>query len=118
VGLWLGIGLLAGGLLIINAAFAYQTVHVDESFGPTALYHLKLLPCFYAANLMVGIGIRHINKAAHSLTFSLSLAKGIELALCVLLGWWFMREAPTWRTAAGLAIVLAGFIVMKWKPAG
>ncbi|WP_127529628.1 hypothetical protein [Paenibacillus kobensis] len=118
MGLWLGIGLLAGGLLIINAAFAYQAVHVDKALSATALYHLKVLPFFYAANLMVGSGIRAANKAAGNLTYSLSLAKGIELALCVLIGWWFMREAPTWRTAAGLAIVLIGFVVMKWKPAG
>ncbi|GFN33533.1 hypothetical protein [Paenibacillus xylaniclasticus] len=118
MGLWLGIGLLSVGLLIINAAFAYQAVHVEEALSKTALYHLKVLPFFYAANLMVGIGIRAANKAATSLTFSLSLAKGIELAICVLIGWSFMRETPTWRTAAGLGIVLIGFIVMKWKPAG
>ncbi|EFM09391.1 conserved hypothetical protein [Paenibacillus curdlanolyticus YK9] len=116
--IWAAVGLLAGGLLIINTIFAYQAVHIDHALPRAAWYHFKLLPCFFVANLMIGYGVSGVQKSLGSLTFSLSLAKGIELALCVLVGWWFMKEAPTWRTLVGLLIVLGGFVFMKWKPTG
>ncbi|WP_281887373.1 hypothetical protein [Paenibacillus sp. YYML68] len=110
-----GMGLLLAGLLIINSIFSYQSKHIDPALWPTLWYQLKLVPLFFVANVMVGYGVKLSYKSTNNLTFSLSIAKGIEIFICVLMGYIFLKEIPTWRTYTGLAVVVAGYIIMKWK---
>ncbi|MFC4104042.1 hypothetical protein [Paenibacillus xanthanilyticus] len=109
-----GIALLFGGLLAVNGLFAYQSKHIDPTFWPTVWFQLKWVPLMFAANVMIGFGIKFCYRTTDNLTFSLSLAKGIEIAICVLLGWVFLHEVPSWKTYAGVAAVVGGFVLMKW----
>ncbi|MBH5317572.1 hypothetical protein I6N90_07125 [Paenibacillus sp. GSMTC-2017] len=109
------IGLLLTGLFIINAVFAYQGKHIDPAFWSTVWYQFKLLPLLFAANVMIGYGIKFTYKTMGSLTFSLVLSKGIELLVCVLIGFIFLKEVPNWKTAVGLIIVMAGVWITKLK---
>ncbi|TVY01243.1 hypothetical protein [Cohnella terricola] len=109
------IALLLGGLLAINTVFAYQSKHIDPAFWSTVWYQAKLLPLFFAANVMVGYGIKFTVKALGTLTFALILSKGIELLVSVLMGFIFLKETPNWKTALGLAIVFAGVWISKSK---
>lgn len=109
------VALLLTGLFAVNGIFAYQGKHIDPAFWPVVRYQLKLLPVFFAANLMIGYGIKWLYKSFGNLTFALTLSKGIEIFVCVILGIIFMKEAPRWQTYVGLAMVLAGFGVTKLK---
>ncbi len=35
--------------------------------------------------------------------------------VAVLLAWWLLGEQPTWRVGAGLALILAGLVVVSFK---
>ncbi|WP_195575595.1 hypothetical protein [Paenibacillus sp. 1001270B_150601_E10] len=107
--------LLVGGLLIINSIFAYQSKHIDPAFWHTVWYQTKMLPAFFAANIMIGYGVKFTHKAFDNLTFALTLSKGVEIFVCVLIGYWFMKEVPNWKTFVGLGLVVAGFWISKMK---
>lgn len=110
-----GIGLLLGGLLMINGVLSYQAKHIEPVFWPTVLYQLKLLPIIFAANLTIGFGIQYVYRAMGNLTVTLVLSKCIEILVCVLIGYVFMKEIPTWKTFLGLAIIAGGFMITRWK---
>ncbi|WZY01389.1 hypothetical protein NSQ26_04950 [Bacillus sp. FSL W7-1360] len=109
------IRLLFGGLFIINAIFAYQAKHIEPVFLTTLWYQVKLVPLMLAANLMIGFGVKKAYDVLQQLTLSLTLSKAIEISVCVLLGWIFLKEVPNWRTAVGMAMIVGGFFVMKIK---
>ncbi|MCR8845561.1 hypothetical protein NQ117_17910 [Paenibacillus sp. SC116] len=106
---------LLAGLFIVNAIFAYQTKHIDPALWPTVKYQLIVLPLFWLASLAIGYGIKFGYKAIGQLTFVLTASKGIEIVVCIALGYWFMHEVPTWKTWAGLAIVVVGFFISRLK---
>lgn len=110
-----GIGLLLGGLFTINGVLSFQAKHIDPAFWPTLLYQLKLLPLLLGANLMIGFGIKYSYKSFGSLTVALSLSKCLEICICVVMGYWFLKEIPTWKTYLGLAVIAGGFVITKWK---
>ncbi|WP_282939308.1 hypothetical protein [Paenibacillus sp. RC67] len=110
-----GIGLLLGGLFAINGVLSYQAKHIDSSFWPTFFYQLKLLPVLFTANLMIGYGIKFCYKSFGSLTVALSLSKCLEIFICVVMGYLFLKEIPTWKTYFGLAVIAGGFVITKWK---
>ncbi|WP_028551809.1 hypothetical protein [Paenibacillus sp. UNC451MF] len=110
-----GIGLLLAGLFAINAVLAYQAKHIEPLFWSTFYYQLKLLPLLFATNLMIGYGIKYCYKSFGSLTVALSLSKCLEILICVVMGYWFLKEIPTWKTYLGLAVIAGGFIITKWK---
>lgn len=107
--------LLIGGLMSINAVFAYQTKHVDPAFWPSVWYMTKLLPVLLISNLMISFGVKFLYKMFHNLTFALTLAKGVEILVCVVIGFLFMKEIPNWKTLVGLGIIIFGFWVSKLK---
>ncbi|MCR2806211.1 hypothetical protein [Paenibacillus soyae] len=107
--------LLLIGLFAVNGIFAYQGKHIDPAFWSVFRYQLKLLPVFFAANLMIGYGIKWLFQSFGNLTFALTVSKGIEIVVCVILGAILLKEAPRWQTYVGLGMVLAGFWVTKWK---
>lgn len=107
--------LLLAGLLIVNMVYAYQSKHIDPHFWTTLKFQLVVLPLFLIANLCIGYGIKIGYKALGNLGYVLLASKGLELFVSLLMGFIFMREAPTWRTWAGLAIILTGFLVAKGK---
>jgi drug/metabolite transporter (DMT)-like permease len=109
------IALLAGGLFAINAIFAYQSEHIHPAFWTTVWYQLKLLPVFFAANLLIGYGLKFTYQVFGHMTLTLAFSKGIEMTVCVLIGFLFLKEVPNWRTLLGLAIIVAGFWIMKLK---
>lgn len=109
------IALLAGGLFAINAIFAYQSKHIDPVFWTTVWYQLKLLPVLFVANLMIGFGVKFTYLVFGNMIFTLTFSKGIEMMICVLIGFLFLKEVPNWRTLIGLAIVMAGFWILKLK---
>ncbi|MGG4145471.1 hypothetical protein ABEW34_20380 [Paenibacillus algorifonticola] len=109
------VALLLGGLFAVNAVFAYQSKHIDPVFWATVWYQFKLLPVIFAANVMIGFGVKFMYKGFGNLTFALTLSKGIEILVCVIIGMMFLREMPNWKTIAGLAVVVLGFWITKLK---
>ncbi|MBM7702934.1 hypothetical protein [Metabacillus iocasae] len=105
--------LLIAGLFLINSLFAYQAKHIDPSFVTTLFYQVKLIPLFLTANLLIGYGVKFTYKTVNNLTFALTLSKGIEIMVCVVIGYLFLREVPNWRTVVGVIIILVGFFIMK-----
>ncbi|MGG3624791.1 hypothetical protein ABES25_14670 [Bacillus gobiensis] len=107
--------LLAGGLFTINAIFAYQSEHINPAFWTTVWYQFKLLPVFFAANLLIGYGVKFAYQAFGNMTFTLTFSKGFEMMICLLISYLFLKEVPNWWTLLGLAIIVAGFWIMKLK---
>ncbi|WP_166238519.1 hypothetical protein [Paenibacillus turpanensis] len=110
-----GIGLLIAGLFLINAIFSYQSKHIDPAFWTTIWFQVKMIPLFFAANVMIGFGIKYNYKSTGSLTFALSLSKGFEIFIVVLMGYLFLKEVPTWKTWVGLSLVIGGFVITRLK---
>ncbi|WP_068774747.1 hypothetical protein [Paenibacillus sp. FJAT-26967] len=110
-----GIALLLGGLLTINSIFSYQSKHIDPAFLTTLWFQFKMIPLVFAANMMIGYGVKFSYKTTGNLTFSLGISKGIEIFICVLMGYIFLKEIPSWKTYAGLTVVVLGFVITRWK---
>nr|WP_010275688.1 hypothetical protein [Paenibacillus senegalensis] len=108
-------GLLLAGLTCINIIFSYQGKHVDPHFVPTLKFQLKMLPLFLAANLSIGYGIKFGLKAVQQLGFVLIAAKCMEVLISVGMGYWFMKEIPSWKTWLGLGVIAAGIVMVKQK---
>ncbi|WP_456278855.1 hypothetical protein [Bacillus sp. AK128] len=113
--IFLALLLIIGGLIIINAIYAYHTKHIDAHFLSTLWYYVKLFPFFLSASMMIGYGVKFLTKIVNNLTFSLILSKGLEIIVSVAIGYLFLKEIPNWRTAMGIAIILVGFWVLKGK---
>ncbi|ERN53894.1 hypothetical protein M3689_14825 [Alkalihalophilus marmarensis] len=111
----LSLFLMLGGLLIINTIYAYQTKHIDSNFFHTLWYYIKLIPFFLSASMMIGYGVKYLTKIVDNLTFSLIVSKGMEILVCVVIGYIFLKEIPTWRTGIGITIILFGFWILKGK---
>lgn len=107
--------LMLAGLLIINAIYAYQTKHIDSNFFHTLWYYIKLVPFFLSASMMIGYGVKYLTKIAGNLTFSLIVSKGMEILVCMVIGYIFFKEIPNWRTGFGITIILFGFWILKGK---
>ncbi|MGG0716860.1 hypothetical protein ABE096_04570 [Robertmurraya massiliosenegalensis] len=106
---------MLGGLFIINSIYAYHTKHIDSHFLSTLLYYIKSFPFFLSASLMIGYGVKSLAKVANSLTFSLIVSKGLEIFVSVVIGYLFLKELPSWRTAIGVTVILFGFWILKGK---
>lgn len=111
----ISIALLFVGLACINIIFSYQSKHIDPHFWSTFKFQLMMLPLFLAANLSVGYGVKLGVKAMNQLGYVLIIAKCIEVLLSIGLGYWFMRETPSWKTWIGLLVILTGVILVKQK---
>lgn len=111
----LSLFLMLSGLLIINTIYAYQTKHIDSNFFHTLWYYIKLIPLFLSASMMIGYGVKFLTKVVGNLTFSLIVSKGMEILVCVVIGYIFFKEFPNWRTGIGITIILIGFWVLKGK---
>lgn len=111
----ISVALIFAGLTCINIIFAYQNKHIDPHFWTTLKFQLMMLPLFLAANLSVGYGVKFGFKAVHQLGYVLIIAKCIEVLISVWMGYWFMKEIPTWKTWLGVAIIITGVIVIKQK---
>lgn len=70
---------LIGGLTIINAAFSYQSKHIDLAFWSMFKFQLITLPLFLTANMLIGYGVKLGYKALGNLTYVLSTSKGLEI---------------------------------------
>lgn len=112
--LW-SVSLLLTGLLIVNLVFSYQSKHIDPHFWPTLKFQLMMLPLFFAANLSIGYGIKFGYRAVGNLIYVLIASKGLEMLISLLMGYLFFKETATWRTWAGLGIVMVGFAIAKGK---
>lgn len=108
-------GLMFAGLTCINIIFAYQSKHIDPHFWSTVKFQLMMLPLFFAANLSVGYGIKFGMKAVEQLGYVLIVAKCIEVLISIWMGYWFMKEIPSWKTWTGLVVILIGLILIKQK---
>ncbi|NIK80293.1 drug/metabolite transporter (DMT)-like permease [Paenibacillus castaneae] len=106
---------LIGGLTIINAAFSYQSKHIDLAFWSMFKFQLITLPLFLTANMLIGYGVKLGYKALGNLTYVLSTSKGLEIFISIAMGFLFMKEIPSWKTWVGLCIVLVGFVIAKYK---
>lgn len=111
----LSLFLMLGGLLIINAIYAYHTKHIDSNFLNTLWYYIKLVPFFLSASMMIGYGVKYLTKIVDNLTFSLIVSKGMEILVSVAIGYIFLKEIPNWRTGIGITIILIGFWLLKGK---
>ncbi|MBO2942673.1 hypothetical protein JJQ72_01570 [Paenibacillus sp. F411] len=108
-------GLLLAGLTCINVIFSYQSKYIDPHFGSTLKFQLLMLPLFLGSNLAIGYGIKFGLKAVHQLGYVLIIAKCIEVLISVGMGYWFMKEVPTWKTWIGLAVIGVGIAMVKQK---
>jgi drug/metabolite transporter (DMT)-like permease len=113
--LFLAVLLIIGGLLIINAIYAYHTKHIDADFLFTLWCYIKFMPFFLTASMMIGYGVKYLAKIVDNLTLSLILSKGIEILVSVAIGYIFLKEIPNWRTGVGITIILIGFWILKGK---
>jgi drug/metabolite transporter (DMT)-like permease len=65
--------------------------------------------------MMIGYGVKFLTKVVGNLTFSLIVSKGMEILVCVVIGYIFFKEFPNGRTGIGITIILIGFWVLKGK---
>ncbi|PWW02913.1 hypothetical protein DFQ01_108192 [Paenibacillus cellulosilyticus] len=107
--------LVVAGLFTANFIFAYQSKHIDPHFWTTLKFQLLMLPFFCAANLAIGYGVKFGLKVLGNLSYVLIVSKCLELAISLLLGYLFFKEAPTWKTAIGLGFVVTGILITKLK---
>jgi uncharacterized membrane protein len=107
--------LMFAGLTCINIIFSYQSKHIDLHFWSTFKFQLLMLPLFLAANLSVGYGVKFGMKAVNQLGYVLIIAKCIEVLISIWMGYWFMKEIPSWKTWIGLIVILIGVILVKQK---
>ncbi|MEK3884204.1 hypothetical protein [Paenibacillus sp. PL2-23] len=84
--------LLLAGLFAINGIFAYQGKHIEAAFWSIFRYQLTLLPLFFAANMMIGYGIKWLYQAFGNMTFVLTVSKGVEIVVCVILGIFLVND--------------------------
>lgn len=103
------------GLTCINIIFSYQSKHIDPQFGSTLKFQLLMLPLFLIANLCIGYGVKFGVKAVQQLGYILIIAKCMEVLISVWMGYWFMKEMPTWKTWIGLAVIAIGIMLVKQK---
>lgn len=113
--IFLALLLMLGGLVIINVIYAYHTKHIDSYFLSTLWYYIKLFPLFLSSSMMIGYGVKCLTKVVDNLTFSLIVSKGLEILVSVAIGFIFLKEVPSWRTAVGIILILVGFWVLKGK---
>ncbi|WHY00983.1 hypothetical protein [Neobacillus sp. DY30] len=113
--IFLALLLMLGGLVIINAIYAYHTKHIDSHILSTLWYYIKLFPFFLSASMMIGYGVKFLTKVVGNLTFSLIVSKGLEILVSVAIGFIFLKEVPSWRSALGITIILVGFWILKGK---
>ncbi|MEK4535920.1 hypothetical protein NST21_11355 [Peribacillus sp. FSL K6-1552] len=106
---------LFSGLFLINLIFSYQSKHIDSAFWETLKFHLRVLPLFLTANMLIGYGVKLGFKAIHNLTYVLVTSKGIEILIALIMGYIFLKEVPTWKTLLGFSIIVVGLIVSKIK---
>ncbi|KOY17396.1 hypothetical protein [Paenibacillus xylanivorans] len=107
--------LMFAGLACINIIFSYQSKHIDTQFWSTFKFHLWMLPLFFAANLSVGYGVKFGMKAASQLGYVLVIAKCMEVLISIWMGYWFMKEVPSWKTWIGLVVIIIGVVLVKQK---
>ncbi|MBD2868619.1 hypothetical protein [Paenibacillus arenilitoris] len=107
--------LMFAGLACINIIFSYQSKHIDPHFWSTLKFQLMMLPIFLAANLCIGYGVKFGLKAIPQLGYVLIIAKCMEVLISVWMGYWFMKEIPTWKTWAGLGVIAVGIVIVKQK---
>ncbi|MCY9670621.1 hypothetical protein M5X11_38015 [Paenibacillus alginolyticus] len=107
--------LVFGGLFIVNFIFSYQSKHIDPHFWTTLKFQLLMLPLFLVANTCIGYGVKFGLKVIGNLSYVLAAAKGMEILISLIMGYFFLREVPTWKTGIGLGIVLIGFVVAITK---
>lgn len=103
------------GLTCINIIFSYQSKHIDPQFWSTLKFQLLMLPLFLIANLCIGYGVKFGVKAVQQLGYILIIAKCMEVLISVWMGYWFMKEMPTWKTWIGLAVIAIGIMLVKQK---
>ncbi|MFD2673113.1 hypothetical protein [Marinicrinis sediminis] len=114
--IWLyGMTCLVIGLSVINGIFSFQSKYIDPDFWLTLRFQLKMIPLFFLSNVLIGFGIKWIFKASGQLTFTLTLTKGIEIGMILIMGYLFMKEIPTWKTFAGLFLIISGFVLTRIK---
>ncbi|MBB6023769.1 drug/metabolite transporter (DMT)-like permease [Paenibacillus sp. JGP012] len=109
------IALMFIGLTCINIIFSYQSKHINPHLWPTLKFQLMMLPIFLAANLSVGYGIKFGMKAVSQLGYVLITAKCIEVLISIWMGYWFMKEIPSWKTWIGLVVIIIGVVLVKQK---
>ena len=107
--------LVFGGLFIVNFIFSYQSKHVDPGFWTTCKFQLLMLPCFFAANMGIGYGVKFGLKALGNLGYVLAGSKVVELLISLLMGYLFFKEVPGWKTAIGYGLIVVGFVLAKLK---
>ncbi|MCG7406916.1 EamA family transporter [Paenibacillus sp. ACRRX] len=107
--------LLFGGLFAINFVFSYQGKHIDAHFWSTLKFQLWMIPVFLIANLSVGYGVKFGLKSTGNLSYVLVVAKCMEIVISIIMGYLFLKEIPNWKTWIGLAIIVAGIVLVKQK---
>lgn len=111
----ISLALMFVGLTCINIIFSYQSKHIAPHFLSTLKFQLLMLPLFLAANLSVGYGVKFGMKAVNQLGYVLIIAKCIEVLISIWMGYWFMKEIPSWKTWIGLVVIIVGVILVKQK---
>ncbi|WP_372661532.1 hypothetical protein [Cohnella sp.] len=101
------------GFFVINGIFAYQTKYIGASFGETIKFQLYVLPIFFLANLLVGIGYKLGYKVFENNTLVVSSSRFLDIVALLGISYFFFAEVPSWKTFIGLGLVVVGIIVAK-----
>ncbi|TCZ75906.1 hypothetical protein E0485_16165 [Paenibacillus albiflavus] len=109
------LALLFVGLTAINLIFSYQSKHIDPQFWTTFLFQLTMIPIFFVANMCIGYGVKFGSKATHNLAYVLVFSKCLEILIALWMGYWFLKEVPSWKTWIGLGFIAVGVVLVKQK---
>lgn len=101
------------GFFVINGIFAYQTKYIGSSLEETIKYQIYVLPIFFLANLLVGIGYKLGYKVLENNTLVVSSSRFLDIVALLGISYFFFAEVPSWKTFVGLSLVVGGIIVAK-----
>jgi uncharacterized membrane protein len=102
------------GFFIINFIFGWQNKNIGDTIKEIALFQLYLLPLFYVANLIIGIGFNIGYKTLGNMTYVVSFSKLFDLTALLVVSYLLFHETPSFKTLIGVGLVVVGLIVAKW----
>lgn len=106
-------GLLFAGYFLINLLFALQNKYIGDGFWQVTKYQLWMIPVFFAANMLIGLGFKWGFKYFHNMTFVVSSSKLVDITTLLLVSYLIFAETPNLKVFIGIALIIAGLIITK-----
>jgi uncharacterized membrane protein len=99
--------------IAINGIFAFQTKFIGASLGASLKYQLYVIPIFFLANLVIGLGYKYGFKYFGNNTLVVSSSKMLDIISLIVISFFFFSEVPSWKTLVGLCLIVGGIIIAK-----